>query len=162
MNLAYLNGDYPDEWPIGPLETVYLSLENTVHYAFNTPAGRAEWNTTLPSGGAVVYLGPERKPFTLGMLHQIRCLGIIREILDDFYMDQSPDAKIQRPQLAAHCMNHLRQMVLCNADMRLETVRASRGHGLTVNEVMHTCRDWTAVYKAAEDNFLDFTQTSLL
>ncbi|KAF9045156.1 hypothetical protein BJ165DRAFT_1347011, partial [Panaeolus papilionaceus] len=154
----FVGDDHPDQWPLPPLERVHLSLENTVHYAFDTPLGRAEWNTTLPSGGAVLRLGPDKREFTLGMLHQIRCLGIIREILDDYYADESPNAKFKKPQLAKHCMNYIRQMVLCNADLRLETVRAGRGNRLTVPEVTHTCRDWTTVYAEAEANHADYMQ----
>ncbi|KAF9524162.1 hypothetical protein CPB83DRAFT_820499 [Crepidotus variabilis] len=150
---TYIGSDYPLEWPIPSLNTVHMSLENSLHYAFDTTQGRAEWNTTLPSGGALVYLGPHKRPFTLGMLHQIRCLGIIREILDDFYADDSPNAKVDRPHLARHCMNYIRQMVLCNGDLRLENVRAAKGKRLTVPEVTHTCKDWSAVYAAADDNF---------
>lgn len=137
-----------------------MSVESSVHYAFDTPQGQTEWNTTLPSGGAVIHLGPMRRPFTVGMFHEIRCLGIIREILSDFYADTGPGAQIPGDQLrlATHCMNYLRQMVLCNADLRLETVRAAKGHGLTVPEVTHTCWDWEAVYLAAEENYMAFTQ----
>lgn len=135
-----------------------MSLENTVHYAFDTPQGRAEWNTTLPSGGAIIHLGPNYRAFTVGMFHHVRCLVILREYLDDLYSDKLTKypSDSRRLQIASHCINNLRQMVLCNSDLRLETVRAARGHGLTVPEVTHTCLDWEAVYAVAEDNYEDF------
>lgn len=137
-----------------------MSLENTAHYAFDTPEGRAEWDTTLPSGGAVIHLGPRQRPFTVGMFHQLRCLGIIRGILDDFYRDtNSHEISLDRSVIAGHCMNYLRQMVLCSSDVRLETVRAAKGHGLTVPDVTHVCLDWEAVYRAAEENYQTYINT---
>ncbi|KAK7688218.1 hypothetical protein QCA50_008588 [Cerrena zonata] len=84
------------------------------------------------------------------MFHQLRCLNIVREVIVDFYADESPDAKVNKPTLVRHCMSYLRQTVLCRADMKMETVRAPKGHQMTVSDVTHTCRDWTMVYEAAE------------
>ncbi|KJA22685.1 hypothetical protein HYPSUDRAFT_66904 [Hypholoma sublateritium FD-334 SS-4] len=157
---TYLHNDYPEKWPIPALDKVHMSLENTVHYAFDTPEGRAEWDIILPSGGAVVRLGPRRRPFTVGMFHQIRCLGIIRDILDDLYRDTNSRAvSADRSIIAGHCMNYLRQMVLCSSDVRLETVRAAKGHGLTVPDVTHVCLDWEAVYREAEKNYQTYMNT---
>ncbi|KAF8960220.1 hypothetical protein BDZ97DRAFT_1834579 [Flammula alnicola] len=157
---TYMGSDYPRSWPLPPLDHVYLSLENSLHYAFNTPLGDAEWNATLPSSGAVIHLGPSQRPFTLGLFHQLRCLNIIRETLVQFYADDSSDAQINRPELVRHCMNYIRQTLLCNSDLRLESVRAPKGHQLSVPEVTHKCRDWTAVYEAAERSFKEYSEHS--
>lgn len=159
---AYRGRDYPQEWPIAPLDVVHLSHEDSVHYSIDTPIGVAEWNATLPSGGALLYLGPDLRPFTLGMFHQLRCLNIIREVIVDFYADDSPEAQIKKPVLARHCMNYLKQTVLCRADMRLESVRAPKGHQMTVSDITHTCRDWTPLYKAAERNYEEFISSANL
>ncbi|KAL7279768.1 hypothetical protein ACG7TL_006175 [Trametes sanguinea] len=156
-NYTYIGQDYPLSWELPPLGRVHLSQENTIQYALDTDLGVAEWHATLPSGGAILHLGPHFRPFTLSMFHQLRCLDIIRDTIVDFYMDTSPDAKIKRPDLAQHCMNYLRQTVMCRADLRLEHVRASSGTGLTVPDVTHTtCQDWTAVYEAAEQNWEEY------
>ncbi|KAG5729607.1 hypothetical protein E4T56_gene18781 [Termitomyces sp. T112] len=153
IHYSYVGLDYPQTWILPPLESVHLSLENTAHYAFGTDLGAAEWNTTLPTGGAVVYLGPAGRPFTVGMFHRLRCITILQEVLAKFYADASISAQIDRPELAQHCMNYLRQMTLCSADLRLESLRASHGNQLTVPYVTHTCTDWRAVYEAAERNY---------
>ena len=153
---AYRGRDYPQEWPLRPLELVHLTHEDSVHYSIDTVAGEAEWNATLPRGGAILHLGPDLQPFTLGLFHQLRCLNIVRDVIVDFYADDSPAAKMKKPELARHCMNYLRQTVLCRADMRLESVRAPKGHQMTVSDITHTCRDWTPIYEAAEGNFEDY------
>ncbi|KXN87295.1 hypothetical protein AN958_00156 [Leucoagaricus sp. SymC.cos] len=86
----------------------------------------------------------------------MRCLNIIRKTLAQYYADASDNAQIQNPRLAQHCMNFLRQMILCRSNSRLESVRASKGNHVTSWEVTHTCQDWTAVYEAAEDNYRDY------
>jgi hypothetical protein len=148
--------DYPaSQWPLS-LDTVQLTFENTIHYGFDTELGDAEWNKTLPSGGAVLHLGPDFRPYTLGVFHEIRCLNIIRKALVDYYADESANARIRDPKKVHHCMNYLRQMVLCRADLKLEWVRAPRGNHVTVWEVTHTCKDWTAIYDAAEGNYASY------
>ncbi|KAI0318246.1 hypothetical protein OF83DRAFT_1171268 [Amylostereum chailletii] len=148
---SYTGKDYPQAWQLD-LDTVHMSLEDSVHYSIDTPAGDAEWAALLPTGGAVIHLGPDQRPFTVSMFHELRCLDIVRRNIVDFYADESPEAKIAQPKLTRHCMNYIRQMILCRADMRLESVRAPYGHRMTVSEVTHTCRDWTQVVEAAEEN----------
>ncbi|CAL1697314.1 unnamed protein product [Somion occarium] len=153
---TYRGNDYPQTWPIPELELVHMAHEDSVHYSIDTPIGIGEWNATLPSGGVLLRLGTTFEPFTLSMFHQLRCLNIVREVIVDLYADDTPDAKTTKPELARHCMNYIRQMVLCRADMRLESVRAPKGHQMTVSDVTHTCRDWTTVYDAAERNYREF------
>ena len=150
---AYKGGDFPQAWPIPPLDDVYLTHEDGVHYAIDTELGAAEWRATLPSGGSVLYLGDDFRPFTLSMFHQLRCLDIIRDILVEFHFDTSPNATYKHPELAGHCMNYLRQTVMCRANVRLEHVRAPTGPQVVVSDITHSCKDWTAVYRKAEDNY---------
>ncbi|KAI0919670.1 hypothetical protein AcW1_003136 [Taiwanofungus camphoratus] len=158
QRFTYLGWDYPQTWPLSPLATVHISRENSMHYALDTAMGLAEWNASLPSGGVLLHLGPTLRPFSLSMLHQLRCLDILREILVAFYADESSTAQVEKPHLAKHCMNYLRQMVLCRADTRLESVRAPKGHGTTVWEVTHVCKDWSAVLSAAEQNWKEYLE----
>ncbi|KAI0749653.1 hypothetical protein C8Q80DRAFT_1218764 [Daedaleopsis nitida] len=155
---TYRGRDYPRAWPLPPLAPVHLSHEDSVHYSIETDLGIAEWNATLPPGGAVVHLGPAGRPFTVSMLHQLRCLDIVREVIVDYYADASPDAVPKKQGLVQHCMNYLRQTVMCRGDLHIETVRAPKGQQVTVSAVTHACRDWTAVYEAAEENHAEFVR----
>ncbi|GJE88768.1 hypothetical protein PsYK624_048530 [Phanerochaete sordida] len=150
---TYRGRDYPRSWEIGPLPPVELVFESTVHYTIGNSRGALEWNSTLPSGGAVVHLGPEQRPFTVSLFHQLRCLNIIRTSIEAVYADELYDE-----QMSHHCMNYLRQMVLCRADTRLEPIRAIEGGGRTVSDVGHTCADWTVVYEAAEQNYREYAR----
>lgn len=156
---GYRGDDYPRTWSLPPLRTAHLSHEDSFHYALETELGIAEWNATLPSGGAVLRLGPDHRSFTLSMFHQLRCLNIIRDTLVYLYHDRSAGMESRRARMAEHCMNYLRQTVSCRADLRLETVRAPSGGQVTASDITHTCKDWTAVYRAAEDNYERYLAT---
>ncbi|KAI0719394.1 hypothetical protein C8T65DRAFT_54244 [Cerioporus squamosus] len=155
---TYRGRDYPRAWLLPPLAPVHLSHEDSVHYSLETDLGVAEWNATLPSGGAVIHLGPDGRPFTVSMFHQLRCLDIIRDVVVEYYLDSSPDARPGNHKLVQHCMNYLRQTAMCRGDLHIETVRAPSGPTVTVSAVTHSCKDWTAVYKAAEENYREFLE----
>ncbi|TBU51884.1 hypothetical protein BD310DRAFT_941351 [Dichomitus squalens] len=155
---TYRGSDFPTWWNIPSLEDVYLSHEDSIHYALETDLGAAEWKSILPSGGSTLYFGEDLRPFTLSMFHQLRCLDILRDILVEFHYNKSPDATYKNPEMAKHCMNYLRQTVICRADTRLEHVRAASGPRVVVSDLTHSCKDWTAVYEAAERNYQYFLE----
>ena len=131
-----------------------MSYENTIHYAPNTSLGEIEWNYTLPRGGAVVHLGPDCRPFTVSMFHQLRCLNIVRAAIIKSHDGDPLD--LQRRKLVDHCMNYLRQMILCRMDTTLEPLRAIHTRGVAVWDITHVCKDWSMVYKEAERNYNEF------
>jgi len=147
---TYIGDDFPQAWDIGALDNVYLTLENTIHYALDTPLGAAEWNTTLPSGGHLLHFTGSDEPFSISMFHQLRCLNIIRQGLVEFRFH---DRQKSPERIVEQCMDYIKQMVLCRADVRLESARNPTGPRIAVSDVTHTCRDWSKVYTAAEDNY---------
>jgi len=78
------------------------------------------------------------------MFHQMHCLQRIRLALIN-----GPNSH------SGHCLNILRQAILCNADITLDPliydpegkIEAIDGLGVT-----HVCRDWTQVYAYIEEN----------
>lgn len=138
---------------------VFMTFEDTYHYSINTTISELEWNSTLPTGGAVVFLGPHRKPFTVSVFHQLRCLNIVRMAILQVHQGVLLGGRGDGGELVNHCMNYLRQMVLCRTDTTLETVRAITGRGITVWDITHTCKDWETVYEAAEKNALEYRRS---
>lgn len=139
-----------------------MTRENTVHYHFDSAEGSLEWDTLLPSGGAIVRLGPKGRPFTVSLFHQLRCLRIINDALSMTYaaghasnrtLRREANATTSNRMLETHCMNYMRQMILCRANSRLEPMMARYGATKTVWEATHRCHDWEAVYEAAEENY---------
>jgi hypothetical protein len=133
-----------------------MPFENTVHYALDTPLGIAEWDSLIPPNGGVLRLGPSHRTFTISMFHQLHCLHAVRGALaiEHSRAGVSPPVEEEQPQDVRDCMDYLRHMVLCRAELRLENVKAW-GYGTvhtTEAETTHTCRDWEAVYAAAQEN----------
>ncbi|KAK4950964.1 hypothetical protein LTR10_010957 [Elasticomyces elasticus] len=105
-------------------------------------------NTSLvPEEG--YYGGPD-------MLHSLHCLNGIRKHLDmDYYRASMPELseEYQRMHLN-HCLEQLRQAVLCHGDMTPVTLRPIVNQSgqtwalLGETEKMHTCRDGEALAKA--------------
>ena len=121
-----------------------MPSDDTLHFDLTSPEGAAEWSAIVPGSG-LVYLGPQRAPFTISMLHQLKCLNVIRSILP-----HRNDSDVQGT-LVQHCLNYLRQMIMCRADTHLESVQDPMTSKVDEFSV-YRCRDWCAVYDAVAAN----------
>ena len=100
------------QWDIGPLGDAKMFVENTDHYALDTEEGIAEWASLVPPDGGVIKIpGHENQPLTISLFHQLRCLDVLRgAVVSSLQNRTAADPK------TIHCLNYLRQMVLCRAD----------------------------------------------
>ncbi|KAF9228297.1 hypothetical protein BS17DRAFT_799668 [Gyrodon lividus] len=106
-----------------------------------------QWFALFPGDG-LVYLGEDHQPAMVSMIHQLRCINVLREQL-------SLPKALREEQPARHCMNYLRQMTLCRGDIYLDPFQyASRIKAVDPVPVRR-CLDWEAVYKAVEANQKD-------
>lgn len=82
------------------------------HYQLDSQVGIAEWAKLMPSGGHLIrrWSEHETQTHTVAMFHQLRCLDVLR----NDYVSRTPS------YLTKHCLNYLRQTVLCIADTHLE------------------------------------------
>ncbi|KAJ7602492.1 hypothetical protein DFH06DRAFT_1258701 [Mycena polygramma] len=114
--------------------------------------GDEEWSKILPSGGHLVHITEDvsgvPEAHTVTLFHQLKCLDIIRTQYKSLPSEPiSPHTR--------HCMNYLRQTLLCQPNLRLESVEDE--FGLSDRNFYDTvCRDWTAVYSEAERNQAEF------
>lgn len=85
-------------------------------YQLNTSVGAQEWANLMPSGGHLIRLqeSDATQTYSLALFHQLRCLDILRED----YASGKPSP------LRKHCLNYIRQSVLCIADTHLEYSKA--------------------------------------
>jgi len=119
---------------------VQIEFDQTLHYGLDNAA---EWAALSPNDG-VIYLGKDHEPYTVSMLHQLKCMDVIRAQL----VEHDPE----RNDLARHCMNYVRQTTLCRGDDNLEPYQyPSRIEGLDKHNI-RKCFDWNAVYDAVEEN----------
>ncbi|KAF9479331.1 hypothetical protein BDN70DRAFT_984120 [Pholiota conissans] len=141
-------------FPSGPTKAVRTFIENTVH--FGVDGDEAEWEAMVPNKGMVYLEDPNDKNlklFTVSIFHQLRCLDIIRKGIVDLEArhSRSPlDSETSLTALTHHCVNYLRQMVLCRSDLDLDTVFGSPKPA--VYSDTYQCKDWEAIYRDVEKN----------
>ncbi|KAF8573441.1 hypothetical protein K439DRAFT_1665806 [Ramaria rubella] len=152
---SYIGKDVPETWPISELDQVSMFVENSQRYALDAPSGAKEWAGLIPPGNGIIRLGLSYRPFTISLFHQLQCLDIIRVAI----VARATDPTHQGPEdVERHCMNYLREMVLCRSDLRLENVRGISLHSVQPTS-MHTCRDWEDVYREAEKNWQEWNRS---
>jgi len=133
-------------FPVPALQLVRTFIENSAH--FQVDGDDEEWESLVPGNG-LVYLGNEKQPYTMSMIHQLRCIDIVRKEIVD--LEANPQRAMARPsEISHHCVNYLRQMVLCRGDLELDSV-AGKPHPVVFPDA-YQCRDWEMVYRAIEEN----------
>ncbi|KAI0078577.1 hypothetical protein K474DRAFT_1660155, partial [Panus rudis PR-1116 ss-1] len=155
---TYIGDDYPETWPV-ERATVIMASDSTKRYHINTTDGIAQWKSLLPGGNGLVYLGPERRPFTISMMHSLRCLDIVREeMVRDRSTNPGPG---ENTELARHCLNYLKQMVLCRGDSQIEPFWYNTHTGPLDLWGMYECKDWGAVWNAVKENQAEYERWSI-
>ncbi|KAF9077052.1 hypothetical protein BDP27DRAFT_1357793 [Rhodocollybia butyracea] len=139
--------DYPQQWNIGKLPDVALDYGETSHFQVEGPIADAEWAQLFPGDG-MIHLGEHGRPFSLSLFHQLRCLDIVRRETERMGNTQKGGGEFTPTTLVAHCVNYVRQMVLCRGNRFLDPVV-----GVPTLHVLHErtrCRDWEKVYSEVE------------
>ncbi|OBZ74771.1 hypothetical protein A0H81_05748 [Grifola frondosa] len=144
-----LNASHSDLLTFSPLfdHPVAMHISSSTHYQYDTDEGTQEFAKLLPSGGHVVYIDsntPSSHPqvYTVTLFHQLKCLDTIRQQYATRSRNPSP--------LTRHCMNYLRQSILCHPNLRLEPAHNTMGSSIRNYDTV--CRDWTKLYDEAERN----------
>ena len=141
--VAYVGSDYPRTWDIGSLPPIRMNIEATRHYQLSGHNADAEWAALVPNNGTL-HLGPQRRPFSISLFHQLRCLDIIRrDVIEALPQEES--------KLSRHCLNYMRQMVLCRTDLAVDPV-LGRELEAEVRPETNQCVDWRPVYQKLEEN----------
>ncbi|KAJ7214265.1 hypothetical protein C8J57DRAFT_1096591 [Mycena rebaudengoi] len=122
-----------------------MDVHNTQNYNLNGSQADAQWAALIPPSGGLIRLGPQNELFMVSMYHQLKCLDIIRRD----YVEGSMGKVWVSPQ-TRHCLNYIRQMVLCRGDKRLERVVDPFGEHAVQVRGKQTCRDWTMVYDRSQ------------
>ncbi|KAE9400825.1 hypothetical protein BT96DRAFT_919284 [Gymnopus androsaceus JB14] len=132
-----------------------MDFEETARYQIQGPDADKEWAALYPYGG-IIHLGSSPTPYTPSMFHQLGCLDIVRKEI--IHVQGSP-VKIKPSQLADHCSNYLRQMMLCRSDIALEYC-VGKPH-VDVFPETYTCQDWRRLYEELEKNHRESVESGL-
>lgn len=122
-------------------EEVFLQFDTWARYRIHSAH---EWAALAPRDG-LVHLGADREAFTVAMLHQLRCVNFVR--------DQLTKNKLARDfAQTQHCMNYLRQMLMCHADQMLDPYQYVHKTRALNAQPVRRCLDWRVVYERVESN----------
>lgn len=155
--VAYTGNDFPEYLPLNrPLSLVDRVFDNyTADFPIHGPDAESAWMSIYPEGFGFVRLGLERRILCVSMFHQLHCVDKMRRALDN------PDDPVATIPHLQHCMNYIRQMVLCASDLTLEPEEynpVTESRDATGVGVTHTCHDWSAVYDTINDNYAQWIE----
>ncbi|KAI0300033.1 hypothetical protein B0F90DRAFT_573611 [Multifurca ochricompacta] len=120
-----------------------MNIEATNHYQLSGFNADAEWALLTPNDG-ILHLGPHQQPYSISLFHQLRCLDILRrDIIGTLPQEET--------KLSRHCLNYMRQMVLCRTDLAVDPV-LGRELEAEVRADTNQCVDWRHVYQELERN----------
>lgn len=143
---GYLGADFPERWPI--VQTaVQLAYDESQHFRLEEQDGIVEWNT-LVAGNGIVHLGSYMQPFTVALMHQLKCLDIVRGEL----VQNRTDGPYAPSNLGQHCLNYLRQIVMCHGSGTLESLQYMNHIDTVDKRVIYECKDWEAVRREVVNN----------
>ncbi|KIJ55043.1 hypothetical protein M422DRAFT_152677, partial [Sphaerobolus stellatus SS14] len=153
----YIGKDFPPRHPHLKHEPASLTLQESIRYGSNSsdPVVFAEWDTLVqyPGGFGRAILGPERREFLMTFYHQLHCVREIQKALVNHNDISAPPFHVK------HCLDYLRQTLLCSAADILEP-----GDFLERNWTIErrggdlTCWDWELVYQDLDDNWREFVE----
>ncbi|RPD54566.1 hypothetical protein L227DRAFT_556112 [Lentinus tigrinus ALCF2SS1-6] len=127
-------------WHVERKEVV-LELDSWTRYTLHSDA---QWASLFPDGG-IIHLGPTRAPYTVSMMHQLRCLDFVREQLAKPVPDRDPEP-------TRHCLNYLRQMVTCRGDLHFDLYQYAHKVNAVHPHAVRRCKDWRVVYEKVWEN----------
>ncbi|KAI0755645.1 hypothetical protein C8Q74DRAFT_317592 [Fomes fomentarius] len=130
----------PVQWDLDGKEVV-LQGDRWTRYPLHDSA--QQWAALFPEGG-IVHLGTKHTPHTVSMMHQLRCLDVVRD-------------QLTRPRAARdieptrHCMNYLRETLMCRGDLQIDPYQYAHKINAVHPHPIRRCKDWRVVYaKVAE------------
>ncbi|KIJ91876.1 hypothetical protein K443DRAFT_652758 [Laccaria amethystina LaAM-08-1] len=148
---TYRGHDYPETLPLpfDHFENVLLTVEESHRFTLLGHPSGLQWARQAPAFGGYVRLGPENRLFLVSMFHKFHCLRFFNWALDPEF--EGLYKIFATEDHSAHCLNYLRQMILCSPDLTLEKGDFRvRNFVLERSGSAHTCR-W--MYNLMEDNW---------
>ncbi|KAM3446614.1 hypothetical protein MY3296_009501 [Beauveria thailandica] len=128
--------------------------------------GDADWDGLLPeNGGYWLDQSPHNGGwYGISMFHQLHCLQLMRMAIQTIAAPDEEAATAMEPRHEhdpskvpfhhlGHCLDYMRQTVLCYADGTLEPPEPSDdGLGIEGYNITRHCKSSDAVYRLAEDS----------
>lgn len=107
------------------------------------------WTALFPDSQSVTTRSPSspatRRPKHISAFHQLHCLSILRDTIGAYRHNKDP--KRDAHGHTEHCLDYIRQALMCCADSTIEwpVLKQHDGHvhgDVNGYGVTHQCRDW--------------------
>lgn len=114
-------------------------------------SSRGQSSVALPGGGYLAWLG---------VYHELHCVKVLRKMIyrDHFYPNTTQEEFENHQVHADHCVDMLRQALLCHGDMEtLTTFVWDRKYNkplLSPQRPLHTCLDWSSIMITIADRIV--------
>ncbi|TFK55502.1 hypothetical protein OE88DRAFT_1672200 [Heliocybe sulcata] len=154
---SYVGHDHPMSLPLpdGDLSLVALITEETVHYPLLGPDSDTEWDALSSAGYGYVRLGPDDRLFSVSMFHELHCLRMLNLAFGKAHIASRAHIK--------HCLNYLRQNILCSPDLTLEPGDfEEKDFSVEGEGSMHVCRDWSSVYPVMDEDYYRWSHSTVM
>lgn len=159
---TYVGDDFPRYLPTNTsgndLRVVMFLAESSDF--LTTHKTLTNWEASLPPEVRYVRLGPTHRVFAISMFHQLHCLHQIAIRLADMDPSDKPWSPLPDWQVhghlghTQHCLNNIRQNILCAADETVEDGSwKCRNREVVRTRGGRECRDWASVYEFVQDNY---------
>ncbi|KAJ4341738.1 hypothetical protein N0V95_007130 [Ascochyta clinopodiicola] len=145
--------------------------DHRTHESFNET--KQNWLHLAPKGGGFIHIPtptsytlppaihfpelPAKEVFTIAAFHQMHCLYHVTAYTDTLVLQmRAGNTTLDEHQLSHnnHCVNYLRNAIMCTADTTLEGQAQTEGWrdtaGTDGTGGLHVCRDWDEVVAWAE------------
>ncbi|TFK24210.1 hypothetical protein FA15DRAFT_592771, partial [Coprinopsis marcescibilis] len=148
--------DYPELYVSSNPYHVGMVAEETVNFAISSPEAMEQWATSQVGGGGFLRLGSPYRGFAIPMFHSLHCMRLMRYALDGQY------SAYARGHMQ-HCLNYLRQEILCASDVAVEPADIlQRDYEEVRFGSVHVCKDWEALFADAEKNWDEWEKADIV
>ncbi|KAF2465348.1 uncharacterized protein BDR25DRAFT_204684, partial [Lindgomyces ingoldianus] len=134
-----------------------MSFVPTNTSEFLTDEVLARWNTIMP---ARTGFGPPGQAFsTTSMTHQLHCVYMLGRTYSGIISGKTQDLPQDYHAHFFHCIDYLRQAVMCSADLALELHKVTDADDLGAGDGgwsgRHVCKDYSQVISYLERQISD-------
>lgn len=163
-------GLLPQQAFVPEIPTTEVVFDFPTPYEDTSVEGDKLWDALMPIGSGFVrvpnprrYDMPESKAieddpeeaeiYSVSVLHQLHCLGVIRDVIKNY--EKNEPSRFARGGHEYHCLDYLRQAVMCNGDTTLDYAELhddGTRRGFSGANSTHQCRSWDAIVGWAVEN----------
>ncbi|KIJ53316.1 hypothetical protein M422DRAFT_775895 [Sphaerobolus stellatus SS14] len=146
---TYLDDDIPPLLPMQFDKPVQMVLEESIHYSLEDPEADKEWLYNSPHGaGSYPAVAHGYDSIFIALFHQLHCLRLFRSDM------VKKEGHLGHSQ---HCLNYLREAILCEADTTLEPGNFMTSNAIRdQNGIIKVCRDWRILYEEMQVTWVDW------